>query len=81
MPLSICYTIDYVYIVATYKSTEYYSFFFLLLYVQGYCYKEKKMFKNLSMPRVYMRVRVWAREYYLSRKSYMIFRNINILTC
>lgn len=56
-------------------------FFFLLLYVQGYCYKEKKLFKNLSMPRVYIRVRVWAREYCLSRKSYMIFRNINILTC
>lgn len=42
MPLSICYTIDYVYIVATYKSTEYYSFFFFLVVCTRILLQRKK---------------------------------------
>lgn len=46
MPLSICYTIDYVYIVATYKSTEYYSFFFCCCMYKDTVTKKKKCLKT-----------------------------------
>lgn len=72
---SICYTIDYVYIIA-YKSMEY-SFFFFYIYIQGFFLgKGEKNYLKTYQNHAF--ICVYTHVSYLSRKHYAIFRNINI---